>query len=127
MTPGGGGPLVLLVDDEEHILSALRRSLRREGYQIVTAGSGAEALRILEERPVAAVVSDHKMPGMDGLALLARVARRWPAAARLMLTGWPGDLSRGELEGVGVAALLEKPWDDAELKSALRRALGDAV
>jgi DNA-binding NtrC family response regulator len=116
---------VLLVDDEEHVLSALRRTLRREGYQVLTAGSAREALRILEEGPVAAVVSDHKMPGTSGLALLGQVARRWPAVGRLLLTGWPGDIPRGELEAVG-AALLEKPWDDAELKAALRRALGGA-
>lgn len=125
MTVVGRGAVVLLVDDEEHILSALRRTLRREGYQIVTAGSGEEALKILEDRPVAAVVSDSRMPGMSGVALLERVARRWPAAARLLISGWPEDVAPRDLERMGVEAVLEKPWDEAELKSCLRRAIGD--
>ena len=57
---------VLLVDDEERILASLCRSLRREGYELVTARSPQEALRILEEQDFDAVLTDHKMPGMTG-------------------------------------------------------------
>jgi len=55
---------LLLVDDEENILKALRRLFHRLGHQILTASSGRDALRLLEERPVSLIVSDHRMPGM---------------------------------------------------------------
>jgi response regulator RpfG family c-di-GMP phosphodiesterase len=116
-------PCVLLVDDEAGILSALRRTLRREGFEIVTAESAAEALRILEERPVDAILSDQKMPGGSGLALLAEAARRFPDTARMLITGVTDEIPRDALEHAGVCALITKPWDDVRLKATLRRAL----
>ena len=120
----GAEPCVLLVDDEPRILSALRRSLRREGFEIVTAESVAEALRILDERRVDAIVSDQKMPGGSGLSLLAEAARRCPDIARMLITGVTDEIPRDALEAAGVCALITKPWDDARLKATLRRALG---
>jgi response regulator RpfG family c-di-GMP phosphodiesterase len=117
-------PTLLLVDDEERILSALKRVLRREGYRIVTARGGDEALRALDVEPVDLVVSDHKMPGMNGLDLLAAVAERRPGTARILVTGWPEEVPAGRMRALGIAALIPKPWDDGELKQALRRALG---
>ena len=73
---------VLIVDDEERILAALRRCLRREGYDILTAQSPADALSLLEKHEVHLVLSDEKMPAMSGLEFLAVVASRWPATAR---------------------------------------------
>ncbi len=119
----GERPLLLLVDDEARILSALRRSLRREGYEIVTAETAAEALRLIDEEPVDAILSDHKMPGMSGIDLLAEAARRRPEATRMLITGWTEEIPRDELERVGVRALVTKPWDEARLKATLRRAL----
>jgi CheY-like chemotaxis protein len=115
--------VVLLVDDEERILSALRRVLRREGYEILCAEGAAEGLAILEARAVDAIVSDHKMPGTTGLAFLERAAALRPSAVPLLLTGWPEAIPESALEKLGVFALLTKPWDDAELKETLRRAL----
>ncbi len=117
-------PCVLLVDDEARILSALRRCLRREGFEILTAESAAEALGILDARPVDAIVSDQKMPGGSGLALLTAAARRRPDAARMLITGVTDEIPRSALEAAGVCALITKPWDDARLKATLRRALG---
>jgi DNA-binding NtrC family response regulator len=117
-------PCVLLVDDEPRILSALRRTLRREGLEIVTAESAAEALRILGERSVDAIVSDQKMPGGSGLSLLTEAARRCPDAVRMLITGVTDEIPRAALESAGVCALITKPWDDARLKATLRRALG---
>ena len=114
---------VLLVDDEARILSALRRVLRREGFEIVTAESAAEALRVMDERCVDAVVSDQKMPGGSGLELLAEASRRHPRAARMLITGLAQEIPRAELEAAGVCALITKPWDDERLRATLRRAL----
>ena len=116
-------PSLLIVDDEAHILSALQRTLRREGYEILTAETGEEALRILAERPVDAILSDHKMPGMQGDKLLAEAARRRPDALRMVITGWTHEIPRADLEELGVCALITKPWDEDKLKATLRRAL----
>ena len=116
--------VVLIVDDEPRILSAVRRSLRREGYEILTAETPAEALSILEARSVDVIVSDHKMPGMNGLEFLALAAVRRPQAARFLITGWTAEVPARDLEALGIRALLAKPWDDAELMAALRSALG---
>lgn len=116
-------PVLLIVDDEARILAALRRSLRREGYRILTAETPAEALAVLEETAVDLVLSDQKMPGMSGLELLAEVKRLRPRASRLLITGWPEAVSAGDLDVLAIASLIPKPWDDSELKEALRKAL----
>jgi CheY-like chemotaxis protein len=121
-----GTPVLLVVDDEARILSALRRSLRREGYRVVTASSPDEALRILDEQAIDAVLSDHKMPRMSGLDVLEAAARRQPGAARLLISGWPDEIPPERLAGLGIRALIPKPWDDAELKRALREALSSS-
>jgi DNA-binding NtrC family response regulator len=120
-------PTLLVVDDEQRILSALKRTLRREGYEVLTAETAAEALRVLDERSVDVVLSDHKMPGMTGVQLLAEAARRRPKAARMLITGWTEEIPREELERLGICALITKPWDDARLKQTLRRALQSAA
>lgn len=117
-------PTLLLVDDEERILSALRRTLRREGYEILTANSVADALEVLDQRPVDLVLSDFKMPGMTGMELLAEARRRQPRVARLLITGWSQAVSPAELAAAEVTMLISKPWEDADLKRALREALG---
>jgi len=118
---------VLFVDDEARILSALQRSLRREGYRILTAQTPAAALRLLDEEPVDVVVSDQKMPGMSGLELLAEVVRRRPATRRLLITGWPEEIPQEQVEALGIVALLPKPWDEKELRAILRRETGLAT
>lgn len=116
-------PVVLLVDDEKHILSALGRSLRREGYEILTAGSAKAALETLGQREVDLIVSDQKMPGTSGIAFLAEVERGGSRVPRVLLTGWPEEVPQAEIERAGISAVLPKPWDDAELKSTLRSCL----
>lgn len=116
-------PVVLLVDDEKHILSALSRCLRREGYEILTARSAKAALETLGEREVDLIVSDQKMPGTGGIAFLAEVERCGSRVPRVLLTGWPEEIPQAEIARAGITALLPKPWDDAKLKSTLRSCL----
>jgi DNA-binding NtrC family response regulator len=115
----------LIVDDEAQILSALRRVLRREGYDIVTAETIEEARRVLETRTVDAILSDQKMPGSTGVQFLREAARRRPEAARMIITGSTEAIPPEELRTAGVCALITKPWDDAKLKATLRRALDE--
>ena len=117
-------PVLLLVDDDAHILSALVRTLRREGWELRTAASAAEALETLAAGAVDAIVSDHKMPGRSGLELLREVADRWPAIPRILLTGWPEAVPEDERSAQGIDAVLPKPWEDADLRTTLRRLIG---
>lgn len=116
-------PTLLLVDDEERILSALRRSLRREGWRILATSDPEEALRWLETERIGAVLSDHKMRGMSGLELLEAAARLQPHAVRFLITGWPDAIPHERLAALGLRALIPKPWEDAVLKALLREAL----
>src|SRR5437764_3125652 len=78
---------ILLVDDESNVLEGYQRSLRGE-FQLETALGGPEALRMVEQKgPYAVVVSDMRMPGMDGIQVLTSIKGRWPDTVRVMLTG----------------------------------------
>ncbi len=116
-------PVVLLVDDEAHILSALQRVLRREPYDVLAASSPDEAFAVLAARAIAVVVSDQKMPGASGIAFLREVAARFPATRRILLTGWPEEIPEREREAAKLDAILPKPWDEPALKATLRRCL----
>lgn len=117
-------PLVLLVDDEPHVLAALRRTLRREGLEIETVGTPTEALERLARPPsVDLVISDQKMPGRTGVELLQEIRRLSPGTARILLSGWSADIDPTALDAAGCSAVVSKPWDDAELKQQIREAL----
>ncbi|MBI4985841.1 MAG: EAL domain-containing protein, partial [Rhodocyclales bacterium] len=114
---------LLLVDDEPGILAALRRLLRREGYTILTAGSGIEGLDLLASHDVGVVISDARMPQMSGPEFLNNMRRMYPDTVRIMLTGYTDlnavsdAVNRGEL-----FKFLTKPWHDDELLDAVRGA-----
>ena len=79
---------ILCVDDEANILSALRRLFRQNGYTISVAGGGAEGLEILETQEFDLVISDMRMPEMDGARFLEQVFKRYPETVRILLTGY---------------------------------------
>ena len=116
---------ILFVDDEPHLLAALQRSLRaqRGEWDMWFAGSGEEALRVMDETALDAVVSDMRMPGMNGAELLRLVASRQPLTIRMVLSGNSDD--QAVLSLVGTAhRFLAKPCDVSTLKTVLRRAFG---
>ena len=127
MTEESRLPLLLIVDDEPRILSALRRCLRREPYEIVEAESASEALRIVAEQPIDLVLSDHKMPGTTGLQLLAQIAELQPRAVRMLITGWTESIPDDAFEAAGICKVINKPWDDAELKELLSTQLKEVL
>lgn len=115
---------VLLVDDEENILRSLKRLLRHQSYSLTTATSGSQALEILSQQPFDLVMSDARMPGMDGAELLAEVSQRWPDTIRILLTGF-ADMSttvRAINEG-RIYRYIAKPWNDDELQTIINQAL----
>ena len=117
-------PTILLVDDEESILNSLRRLLRGQPYDVVLAGSGAQALEIMAAQPIDLVMSDARMPNMDGATLLAKVHELYPATSRILLTGY-ADLAtiiKAINEGQ-IHRYIGKPWNDDELKLIVQQAL----
>ena len=111
---------VMCVDDEPNMLSALKRALRGAGYQVLTAQDGEEALEILTRLPVDIVVSDMRMPGIDGAQLLEQVHLRWPQVVRILLTGHADQVSTVAAINRGrIFRYLGKPWDERDLLSTL--------
>ncbi len=118
----GSGPWrVLVVDDEENLNWSLVNSLRKEGYTTDGALSGEDALRRLETTTYDCVLSDVKMPGMDGFELLQWVRRRRPQTRIIMMTAFGSPTARQDAMRAGVIAYLEKPFDLLALKNELRR------
>lgn len=119
-----GNETVLIVDDEPHVISALMRGLDEEPYRIAGAAGGNEALQLMAGHRFKVVISDEKMPGMDGAEFLALVKQLHPEAVRIMLTGHASieatmrAVNRGE-----IYRFFTKPWNDTELKLAIRSAL----
>ena len=115
---------LLLVDDEPSILSSLRRLFRPQGYRILSAESGAAALALLEKESVQLVISDMRMPEMDGATLLREVRSRWPGIMRILLTGYADITSTIAAINHGeIYRYIAKPWDDAEMLGIVREAL----
>ena len=119
---------LLIVDDEPAILKALQRIVRDEGYRVLTALDGEEALRLVASESVDVVLSDMDMPGMNGLDLMVRLRRNHPAAVRLLLTG-RGTLAAavGAINDGEVYRFMTKPWDIDELREVLRQAASRAM
>ena len=115
--------VLLLVDDEENILRALKRALRRGGYTILTAGSGPDGLKILQQHEVGVIVSDQRMPGMIGAEFLSRARAIRPDSVRIMLSGYTELHSVTEAINQGaIYKFLTKPWEDELLQANIDEA-----
>ena len=123
-TPAPAVWTVLCVDDEPNILSAIKRVFRGTGYRVLVAEGGPQALEILAQERVHLVISDMRMPVMDGAQLLQQVREQWPATARILMTGYAdvastvAAINRGE-----IFRYITKPWNEADLLLAVREAL----
>ena len=106
---------VMLVDDEERFLATTSKLLTRKGYDVVTAASGAEALRRLAEFTVDVVVLDVKMPGMDGIAALKGIKKISADVEVILLTGHATVESAVEGLNAGASDYLVKPCNLDEL------------
>lgn len=119
---------LLFVDDEENVLNALRRIFLEENYEILTATSGEEAIKIMENNVVHLVISDHRMPGMLGSELLKEIKNRWPETIRIMLTGYADvQAIMGAVNEGAVYKFITKPWNDEDLRLTVSLALQQYV
>jgi diguanylate cyclase (GGDEF)-like protein/PAS domain S-box-containing protein len=118
-----GQSTLLIVDDEEGVTSSLYRLLRRDGYRILRAQSGAEGLALLARHEVQVVLSDERMPGMSGTEFLSRVKAMYPDTIRMMLSGYTAIDSIIEATNSGaVFRFHSKPWDDGVLRNSIAEA-----
>ena len=117
--------VVVVVDDEPNVLSAIKRSLKTEPYQVLATEKPAQALQWVESRDVSAVIADQRMPDMSGTELLDRIRDRHPATARIILTGYPGPTARTPDLPRSVDTIIGKPWDDRMLRRAIREFLSE--
>lgn len=116
---------ILFVDDEINVISAIRRGVADEPYQSFFAGSAQEALAVMEKYEISVLVTDMRMPGIDGLTLLKLVKEKYPKTVRVVLSGYTqlsqmlATINQGE-----IFKFIAKPWTtDQDLLPALRQAI----
>lgn len=115
---------ILFVDDEKNILSSLKRLFRPLIDKVLIAESGAEGLEILNSEPVDVIVSDMRMPEMDGAEFLEKVAAKWPDTIRILLTGYADITSTINAINKGsIYRYISKPWEDNDIRLTVQHAL----
>ena len=117
-------PIVLIVDDEENMLRSLRRLFKREPFRTVATTDPYEALSCLRAAPVAVLLTDQRMPEIDGDHLIARVKALDERVVCIRLTGYPDTPGPGpDLPHEAVFCTIAKPWNDGEITNAVREAI----
>jgi CheY-like chemotaxis protein len=119
--PVTGGP-VLVVDDEQDLLEILTDRLEGEGYQVLTARDGLEALERVQKAAPACIILDLKMPRLGGLDAMGELRRHAPGAYLIVLTGSPNRPLAKECRARGADEFLLKPFDPVELLRLTARA-----
>jgi two-component system NtrC family sensor kinase len=116
---------ILFVDDERNVLRSLERLFLDEEYEIYTATSGQEGLDIIEQSgPFQLIVSDYRMPAMNGVEFLSDVFRRWPETERIILSGYADSAAIVAAINEGrIYKFIAKPWNDDDLLRTIREVL----
>ncbi len=115
---------VLCVDDEKEVLSSIKRLLRKENYELLTALSGEEGLELFKQHDIHLVISDHRMSGMSGISFLTTIKAAYPDTIRILLTGYAEIESIKESINEGnIYKFILKPWNDDNLKIEIRKSL----
>ena len=113
---------ILLVDDEKNILKALKRTLMREDFKILTTESPKEALTLVDSNVIDLVISDYNMPEMSGIDLLKTIEEKNPNCVRFLLSGSVKSNSDKRTipdDYLHCHVFMNKPWDDDQLKSSI--------
>ena len=113
---------VLAVDDEPMMCSLMEKILARDGYKIVTAEDGEAALRILESQPISIVISDIKMPNMNGFDLLKVIKSRYPEIGVIMMTAYGDTFTVKDALLLGADEYITKPFKSFEISLVVERA-----
>ena len=120
-------PQVLIVDDEQGVLNALKRVFRKEPFDVVTMQSPREALELVNNHTFEVIVSDQRMPDMLGAEFLGQCKVKAPDSVRILLTGYSDIHAAVDAVNKGeVFRFMGKPWDDDELVNVVRRGVEQA-
>ena len=113
---------ILYIDDEENNLISFRATFRLK-YNVITANSAAEALKILSEKPIEIIITDLRMPGITGVEFLESILESYPDPIRILLTGYTdiGAIIDAVNKGK-IFHYLTKPWDETELDNTIQDA-----
>lgn len=114
---------ILVVDDEEIVLKSCRKILKGGGYQVLTTLSGQEAFELLEKEPFDIVITDMKMPGIDGMEVLERVKEEYPDTIVIMITGYSTVQSAVQAMKLGAFDYIPKPFTPDEVLIVIEKAL----
>lgn len=116
---------ILCVDDERNVLRSLCRLFLDDDYEILIAGSAEEGLEILRsDGTIQVVISDYRMPGMNGIDFLRGVCHNWPDTVRIVLSGYADTAAVVEAINDGeIYKFIPKPWNDDELRVAIQKAI----
>lgn len=114
---------ILVVDDEINMQVVLRAMLKKEGYEVFTAPDGREALKVLADDDIDVVVTDLKMPNLDGMGLLERVAADYPAVPVIMITAHGTVATAVDALKKGAFDYVTKPFEQDELKNVVLKAI----
>ncbi len=114
---------ILVIDDEQMILEMLDQILSSAGYVVRTALGGKEALELFTEHPVKLVLTDIKMPGIDGYQLLREIKKKEPDARIVLMSGYSNDLSIREAIELGADEFVVKPFKGREILQVLESAM----
>jgi len=115
---------LLIVDDEENIIKSLKRLFRQDEYKVYTANSGENAAEMFSKVKFDLVISDMRMPGMNGAELLEKVKDKDPSCVRILLTGYADmNLTIDAINKGAIYRYISKPWDDTDLRMTVKTAL----
>jgi CheY-like chemotaxis protein len=114
---------ILVVDDEKIMRDLLCRSLRPTGCHVILAEDGLAGLDKLEANNIDVLISDIRMPKMDGITFVREALKRQPNLAALLITGYSDILTRREALELGVADVIMKPFKNVDIIHSLRKAL----
>jgi len=114
---------ILVVDDSPDTLEVLQRNLESKGYRVFTAPGAVEAIKILESTPMGLVITDLKMPKVNGLSLVRHIQENFKDTEVMMITGYPSIEGAVEAVKTGAEEYLAKPFTDEELLTAVKRVL----
>jgi excisionase family DNA binding protein len=124
---GGGRPRILVVDDEQAVRDLLAKTLTMADYDVDTATDGPSAIERLRAVTYDLLITDLKMPGMDGLSVIREARKINPELPIIVITGYSTEASAIEAINLGVAGYLTKPFRLPRILAAAARALGEPV
>jgi two-component system, probable response regulator PhcQ len=115
---------ILIVDDEEKIIRSINRMLMDDNFRLINATSGEDALPMFQDHSVDLVISDHKMPGMNGIDFLEIIHTEYPDVLTILMTAYADiEMAVSAVNEAGIYKFILKPWKTEEFRTIIQRAM----